>query len=98
MAVNHTMEFELLALVERWRRPLDYKAGISSFSRLRGGAGRTRTNHQSVMEHGWCPTNPPGRTPIQIAGSFAEAPAPENQKNYAASHKSPSSPIGRECA
>ena len=23
------------------------------------------------MEHGWCPTNPPGRTPIQIAGSFA---------------------------
>src|SRR5712675_744037 len=23
------------------------------------------------MEHGWCPTNSPGRTPIQIAGSFA---------------------------
>jgi len=40
-------------------------------ARLRGGAGRTRTNHQSVMEHGWCPTNSPGRTPIQIAGSFA---------------------------
>src|SRR4030081_199155 len=35
-------------------------------ARLRGGAGRTRTNHQSVMEHGWCPTNYPGRTPIQI--------------------------------
>src|SRR5882757_8887350 len=28
----------------------------------------TRTNHQSVMEHGWCPTNYPGRTPIQIVG------------------------------
>ena len=40
-------------------------------ARLRGGAGRTRTNHQSVMEHGWCPTNSPGRTPIQIAGRFA---------------------------
>src|SRR6267154_4656619 len=39
-------------------------------ARLRGGAGRTRTNHQSVMEHGWCPTNSPGRTPIQIAGRF----------------------------
>src|SRR5712672_2389531 len=38
---------------------------------MRGGAGRTRTNHQSVMEHGWCPTNSPGRTPIRIAGSFA---------------------------
>jgi len=23
------------------------------------------------MEHGWCPTNSPGRTPIRIAGSFA---------------------------
>jgi hypothetical protein len=23
------------------------------------------------MEHGWCPTNSPGRTPIQIAGRFA---------------------------
>src|SRR4030088_2637520 len=43
----------------------------SGCRRLRGGAGRTRTNHQSVMEHGWCPTNSPGRTPIQIAGSFA---------------------------
>src|SRR6266576_833100 len=39
--------------------------------RLRGGAGRTRTNHQSVMEDGSSPTNSPGRTPIQIAGRFA---------------------------
>src|SRR5258708_4963735 len=39
--------------------------------RLRGGAGRTRTNHQSVMEHGSSPTNSPGRTPMQIAGRFA---------------------------
>jgi hypothetical protein len=23
------------------------------------------------MEHGWCPTNYPGRTPIRIAGRFA---------------------------
>src|SRR6266446_9677608 len=38
---------------------------------MRGGAGRTRTNHQSVMEHGSSPTNSPGRTPIQIAGRFA---------------------------
>src|ERR1700710_1504462 len=38
---------------------------------MRGGAGRTRTNHQSVMEHGWWPTNYPGRTPIRIAGRFA---------------------------
>jgi hypothetical protein len=44
---------------------------FSGCRRLRGGAGRTRTNHQSVMEHGWCPTNSPGRTPIQIAGRFA---------------------------
>src|ERR1700709_2865068 len=28
-------------------------------------------NHQSVMEHGWCPTNYPGRTPFRIAGRFA---------------------------
>src|SRR5712672_326516 len=35
-------------------------------ARLRGGAGRTRTNRQRVIEHGWCPTNSPGRTPIQI--------------------------------
>src|SRR5882757_5932418 len=40
-------------------------------ARLRGGAGRTRTNHQSVMEHGSSPTNSPGRTPMQIAGRFA---------------------------
>src|SRR5712672_4549102 len=40
-------------------------------ARLGGGTGRTRTNHQSVMEHGSCPTNSPGRTPIQIAGRFA---------------------------
>ena len=39
---------------------------FSAIARLRGGAGRTRTNNQSVMEHGWCPTNSPGRTPIQI--------------------------------
>src|SRR5882757_9941190 len=39
-------------------------------ARLRGGAGRTRTNHQSVMEHGSSPTNYPGRTPIQIVGGF----------------------------
>src|SRR6266446_8753748 len=38
---------------------------------MRGGAGRTRTSHQSVMEHGSSPTNSPGRTPIQIAGRFA---------------------------
>src|SRR6266446_10932597 len=44
---------------------------FSGCRRLRGGAGRTRTNHQSVMEHGWCPTNSPGRTPLQIAGRFA---------------------------
>src|SRR6266446_8982794 len=44
---------------------------FSGCTRLRGGAGRTRTNHQSVMEHGWCPTNSPGRTPLQIAGRFA---------------------------
>src|SRR5712672_2726717 len=44
--------------------------GISSCARLRGGAGRTRTNHQSVMEHGWCPTNSPGR-PHPDTGSFA---------------------------
>src|SRR5712672_2186731 len=47
------------------------KSGFSGCGRLRGGAGRTRTNHQSVMEHGWCPTNYPGRTPIRIAGRFA---------------------------
>src|SRR5882757_5540154 len=35
---------------------------------MRGGVGRTRTNHQSVMEHRSCPTNYPGRTPIQIVG------------------------------
>src|SRR5712672_3517350 len=46
------------------------KSGFSGWRRLRGGAGRTRTNHQSVMEHGWCPTNYPGRTPIRIAGRF----------------------------
>src|SRR3954447_23533174 len=34
--------------------------------RLGGGGGRTRTNHQSVMEHGWCPTNSLGRAPIHI--------------------------------
>ncbi len=44
---------------------------FSSCARLGGGAGRTRTNHQSVMEHGWCPTNYPGRTPFRIAGRFA---------------------------
>src|SRR5712671_4936525 len=44
---------------------------VSGSRRLRGGAGRTRTNHQSVMEHGWCPTNYPGRTPFRIAGRFA---------------------------
>src|SRR4051794_11092567 len=32
---------------------------------------RLRTNHQSVMEHGWCPTSPARRTPVQIAGRFA---------------------------
>src|SRR5712671_4933277 len=37
-------------------------------ARLRGGAGRTRTNHQSVMEHGSSPTNSPGRTPIRSRG------------------------------
>src|SRR6266481_6992177 len=47
------------------------KQDLTSCRRLRGGAGRTRTNHQSVMEHGWCPTNSPGRTPIHIAGTFA---------------------------
>ena len=47
------------------------KPVFSGWRRLRGGAGRTRTNHQSVMEHGWCPTNYPGRTPIRIAGRFA---------------------------
>ena len=30
---------------------------------LRGGAGRTRTNHQSVMELRACPTSSPCRTP-----------------------------------
>src|SRR6266850_2260553 len=54
---------------EEWGIP--NKPGFSGCRRLRGGAGRTRTNHQSVMEHGWCPTNSPGRTPIQIAGRFA---------------------------
>src|SRR5712672_2535626 len=44
---------------------------MPAHGRLRGGAGRTRTNHQSVMEHGSSPTNSPGRTPIQIAGRFA---------------------------
>src|SRR5258705_5554575 len=48
-----------------------HKSGNLRCARLGGGAGRTRTNHQSVMEHGWCPTNSPGRTPIQIAGRFA---------------------------
>jgi len=43
---------------------------FSGCRQLRGGAGRTRTNNQSVMEHGSCPTNSPGRTPIQIAGRF----------------------------
>src|SRR5260370_38194602 len=47
------------------------KQDFSGCGRLRGGAGRTRTNHQSVMEHGWCPTKSPRRTPIQIAGRFA---------------------------
>src|ERR1700704_1497281 len=47
------------------------KQDFSGCGRLRGGAGRTRTNHQNVMEHGWRPTNSPGRTPIQIAGRFA---------------------------
>src|ERR1700716_3098072 len=47
------------------------QSGFSGSRRLRGGAGRTRTNHQSVMEHGWCPTNYPGRTPMRIAGRFA---------------------------
>src|SRR4030088_1740133 len=47
------------------------KQDFSGCGRLRGGAGRTRTNHQSVMEHGWCPTNYPGRTPFRIAGRFA---------------------------
>src|SRR6266853_3126093 len=42
-------------------------------ARLRGGAGRTRTNHQSVMEHGSSPTNSPGRTPIQIAARTRSA-------------------------
>src|SRR3954454_4534899 len=45
--------------------------GDLKLCRLRGGAGRTRTNHQSVMEHGWCPTSPARRTPVQIAGWFA---------------------------
>src|SRR6195256_2729939 len=40
-------------------------------ARLRGGAGRTRTNHQSVMEHGSSPTNSPGRTLTQFARRFA---------------------------
>src|SRR3979490_3560529 len=43
----------------------------NGWSCSRGGAGRTRTNHQSVMEHGSCPTNYPGRTPFRIAGRFA---------------------------
>src|SRR3979490_622240 len=47
------------------------QSGFSGCRRLRGGAGRTRTNHQSVMEHGWCPTNYPGWTPFRIAGRFA---------------------------
>src|SRR3977135_1135753 len=47
------------------------KQDFSGCGRLGGGAGRTRTNHQSVMEHGWCPTNYPGRTPFRIAGRFA---------------------------
>src|SRR5712671_7311433 len=47
------------------------KQEFSSWRRLRDGAGRTRTNHQSVMEHGWCPTNYPGRTPFRIDGRFA---------------------------
>src|SRR5882757_3025276 len=46
------------------------KQDFSGCGRLRGGAGRTRTNHHSVMEHGWCPTTSLGRTPIQIAGRF----------------------------
>jgi len=37
---------------------------------MRGGAGRTRTNNQSVMESGSSPTNSPGRMPVQIAGRF----------------------------
>src|SRR6267154_1063565 len=44
------------------------KPGFSGCRRLSGGAGRTRTNHQSVMEHGLSPTNSPGRTPLQIIG------------------------------
>src|SRR5436190_18956705 len=47
-----------------------HKPGFSGYRRLGGGAGPTRTNHQSVMEHGSCPTNYPGRTPIQIVGRF----------------------------
>src|SRR5258705_9657505 len=50
-------------------RSVTYVSGPDT--RLRGGAGRTRTNHQSVMEHGLSPTNSPGRTPMQIAGRFA---------------------------
>src|SRR5712672_1841663 len=47
------------------------KPGFSGCRRLSGGASRTRTNHQSVMEHGWCPTNYPGRTPFRIARASA---------------------------
>src|ERR1700704_3497820 len=41
-------------------------------ARLRGGAGRTRTNHQSVMEHGSSPTNSPGRTLLPVIWVSAE--------------------------
>src|SRR5712671_6827496 len=49
---------------------LELDNDFSSCARLHGGASRTRTNNQSVMEHGWCPTNSPCRTPIQDAGCF----------------------------
>src|SRR5712671_4410661 len=43
---------------------IEAQLSITENGRLRGGAGRTRTNHQSVMEHGGCPTSPPRRTPV----------------------------------
>src|SRR3954454_7028993 len=35
------------------------KQQFSGFRRLRGGTGRTRTNHQNVMEHGGVRPAPP---------------------------------------
>src|SRR5882724_7938937 len=44
---HHALELEGAAIDGHF-----HKRGISSCARLGGGAGRTRTNHQSVMEYG----------------------------------------------